>query len=177
MILILAIMLGLVGSYIIYLSWKRHSKGLAISGWCCLFASLPALIVQFGLEYGSVLAVFLPALYVWLGIFQEQKKQIYPNEINKPHQAISFNFKKIVVNSWNIIYQLVLLLFVSGVITICLVDLIPIAKPEQLALGMIAMPIVWAGLSFWHLVSTNKTASLTFSLFSSLAASIYLFVV
>jgi hypothetical protein len=175
MILLLAIALGIIGSYLLYISWKQHKGILALLGWGCLIATLPLLIMTLGAEYGTVFALGLPSLYVWLGIFGEQKTQP-PKHIDKQHKSTQFNGKKLLKNSGYIVYHLILLMLVSSLLVIAALDLLPLERPNQLAAGVIIIPVVWSGLSFWHLASSKTRTPLLFSAFASLASSIYLFV-
>ncbi|MEM5499391.1 hypothetical protein WNY77_18410 [Paraglaciecola mesophila] len=176
MILSLAAALGLVGCYVLYMSWKQHSARYALAGWGCLFATLPLLIAALGVEYGVVFALGLPALYVWLGILREQKPTMPSKHIVKPNQPIQFNANKLAKNSGFILYHLVLLMIVSSLLVIASLDILPLERPTQLVTGVIILPVVWSGLSFWHLACENKRNPLIFSAFISLASSLYLFV-
>ncbi|WP_041713154.1 hypothetical protein [Paraglaciecola sp. T6c] len=176
MILLLAIALGLLGCYVLYMSWKQHSTRYALAGWGCLLATLPLLIVALGTEYGVVFALGLPALYVWLGILREQKTQMPSKHIVKADKSIQFNANKLAKNSGYILYHLVLLMVVSSLLVIASLDILPLERPTQLVTGVIILPLVWSGLSFWHLSCENKRNPLIFSIFVSLASSLYLFV-
>lgn len=176
MILILAIVLGMAGSYLLYLSWKRHSTPFAISGWACLLATFPFWIMAVGPEYGSVFALSLPAIYVWAGITNEQKRQPLSNPISKPNLAISWKGKKVLRNSGYVFYHLILLMLISGLLAATFADFIPATRPAQLASGIITLPLIWSGLSFWHLVAHNKRLPLLASLLGSIASGVYLFV-
>jgi hypothetical protein len=176
MILLLAIALGLLGCYVLYMSWKQHSTRYALAGWGCLLATLPLLIVALGSEYGVVFALGLPALYVWLGILSEQKIQMPSKHIVKADKPIQFNANKLAKNSGYILYHLVLLMVVSSLLVIASLDILPLERPTQLVTGVIILPLVWSGLSFWHLSCEKKRNPLIFSVFVSLASSLYLFV-
>ena len=176
MILLLAIALGLIGSYLLYVSWKQHKNVFALAGWGCLLTTLPLLIMALGTEYGTVFALSLPALYVWLGILHEQKSQMPNKHIDRQSIPLQFNGRKLARNSGYILYHLILLMIVSSLIAIALLDVSPLERPAQLALGVITVPMIWSGLSFWHLASTNKRNPLLFSALVSVASSLYLFV-
>ncbi|GGZ79231.1 hypothetical protein [Paraglaciecola chathamensis] len=175
MILLLAIALGLIGSYLLYISWKQNNKFAALAGWVSLFVTVPLLVMDLGPEFGTVFALGLPALYVWLGILREQKTQP-PKHIERQYKKTQFNGKKLLKNSGYIVYHLILLMLVSSLLVIAALDLLPLERPNQLAAGVIIIPLVWSGLSFWHLASSKTRTPLLFSAFVSLASSIYLFV-
>ena len=63
MILLLAIALGLIGSYLLYISWKQNNKFAALAGWVSLFVTVPLLVMDLGPEFGTV---FAPVSYTHL---------------------------------------------------------------------------------------------------------------
>lgn len=174
--MMLTIAIGMIGSILLHISWKRHSTIFAVFGWVCLLVTLPLWFIDTGWEYGSVFALFLPAIYVWFSILRERKTQKESRNIEKLHTPIHWNNRKVINNTWLIVYHLILLMLVSSLLTIVLVDFLPLDRPTQLAIGIITLPLIWAGLSFWHLVAIHKRLALIFSLLSSITTSIYLFV-
>ncbi|WP_166425585.1 hypothetical protein [Paraglaciecola sp. 20A4] len=176
MILLFAIALGLIGSYLLYLSWKQHRAILATFGWGSLLATVPLFVMALGEEFGTVFALSLPAVYVWMGIIQEKKTQLPSKHIERVIAQPQFNAKKLMRNSSYVLYHLVLLMIVSSLLAIALLDLLPLERLTELATGIIILPLIWSGLSFWHLAATNKRNPLLFSALVSVASSLYLFV-
>ena len=71
----LALLMGLGGCALIYQGWKAHSLAYAIPGWAITFMSLPLWIAAEGTEFGLIYGLCMPALFVWFGVFKEQKRQ------------------------------------------------------------------------------------------------------
>lgn len=175
MILVLAVLFGVMGSYLLYISWKGHSHVLAVCGWSCMLATLPLWVMNSGAEYGTVFALSVPAIFVWLGIFSEQKTQSIPKHIEKSEMPIRWQGKSVAIHSWYVVYHLIVLMLVSSLMVIAFANVLPLDRPTQLAVGIILLPLVWAILSFWHLVSEQKRMPLLFSVLGTLLAGLYLF--
>ena len=172
---VLATTAGLSGSYLVYLSWKRHSTPLAVWGWALLLGSIPIWIFAQGPEFGTIYALCLPAFFVWLGIFQEQKWQQSTNPVFKTTTQWRWNNAKVWANTGHVLFVLPVLMLASSSITISMVFLLPMSDANKMATGVIALPIVWGVMAFWYQISANKKAPLLFSVIGTALSCYHLF--
>jgi len=170
-----ATLLTLVFTYIVYISWKKQSASLAWVGWLGLFGNTSIWITASGPEFGVIYAFFLPAIFVWLGIYSEQKKLSISSPIVKSQTKWQWQPKKVSQNVGHGLYLLIGLLLVSSLLTIAGVYLLPMSEPTKMAIGIITVPMIWGILAFWYLATTSKIKPLLFSLFSIIACGAFLF--
>ena len=171
----LASLVGIVGSYLVYSGWKTHSTRLAASGWVSLLATLPLWIAAQGIEYGVIYALSLPAFFVWLGIYQEQKWQGQTKTIQKDKTDWRWNGRKVLNNVGLVLYMFPLLMIICGLISVSLVYLMPISDTNRVAIAIIAFPILWALFTYWYLVSANKQLPFAIQVIGATASGTYLF--
>ena len=163
MIYILAIVLAGAGSFGLYKGWKTQRWVYSVIGWLVIaFTFLLWNSVQ-GVEFGSIFAISLPALLVWLWIALERKYQAV-KVIQKPHQALPWHTKSVLSHTALVLYHLIFLMILSSVMCIALIDFLPVLRVTQIAIGIICLPIIWSLLSFWHLMSNKKLLTIILNL-------------
>lgn len=172
---VFATLAGLIGSYLVYFSWKRHSHSIAALGWTCLMASLPLWILAQGPEFGVIYGLSLPALYVWLGVLKEQKWQGSVKVIPKDTTQWCWNGRKVAINFAIALYMLPGLMVLSSVMTTSAVYLLPTSEANQMAIGIIALPVLWGCLAHWYLVSVNKRPPLLITFIGAGLSAFHLF--
>lgn len=171
----LALLMGLVGCVLIYQGWKTHSRPYAFSGWVITFMSLPLWIAAEGPEFGLIYGLCMPALFIWLGVLKEQKRQKETPDIVKHATKWSWNRRKVMANTANVLFLLPGLMIISSLLTITGVYFLPITEPSQMATGIIMLPMLWGILSYWYLATPNKRIPLSFCLLSATLCAFYLF--
>lgn len=171
----LAILAGLGGCYLVYLSWKNQRPIKAVMGWGCMFSSLPFWSLGQGAEFGTLYALSLPAFFVWISISQERKWLGPVKELNKNATTWEWNGHKVISNLGLIFYILPVLMLFSSVMTLSFVHILPINEANQMAVAIIALPLLWGALTFWHLVSAKKVVPLLVSIAGASVSVFHLF--
>lgn len=175
MTLISAVLLGLLACVFLYISWKRRTELFAGLGWGALLATLPLWTLAMGAEYGSVFALSLPALYVWLFIAREQKWQANTPIKFKTRQKLTIRWRNVLSGLGKILYLLPLLMLVSALLTLTFVRLLPAIEVNQIAVGIIALPVVWGALACWFFTAKNPRVPLIFNTLTTIFCGLYLF--
>jgi len=177
--IILVLLLTVLSSFLLYKGWKSHHRRTIFLGWVGLLLTLPLWKILVGAEFSIIFTLCVPAIAVWIWILKAQKKTTAfssSKQIIKPHSQLQWHTPSVLKHSAVIVYHFILLLLMSSVITIALVDLFPILRSSQIAIAIIVIPIIWAILSFYHLVSIKKWQSVVVSLLITSISALYLFV-
>lgn len=173
MTIILALLLCASAVAGVYLSWRQ---GRAL-GWvtALLLLVLSALVfsVTTGWEKGLTYALFLPALFIWLPIFREHTRSPFVVK-TVTAKAQDFRLPRILLHTATGLTVLVLQLLFSVIITLALVQGLPMAETGQLALVVVIQPILWAAMIYHYLGRTARLKPLGGQLLVSLLCGLTL---
>lgn len=165
----------LLSSYFLFLSWKTHKFITAISGWVSLLISLYFWHLALGSEFGLLFCLGMLSVFVWLWVFSQYKWQRH-TVLNKQTKPLKWNSQSILRNTALVLHHYILLMVISSLLTITVIHLLPLERTTQIAAGIITIPIVWAVLSFWQLVTMKPWQTFIFSVLGGTASALYLFV-
>ncbi len=169
MLMLISFLLTLVCVGIFYMSWQSQSSRLFILACVVLIASNVCWSFWLGWELGLVFSVSVIPILVWPLIAREQKSvgnvETIPRRTLPPlkwGQAITHT------GHWLVVMLVHMLL--ATIVTVCLCFWLPIEETNQLALGIVLLPLVWAAMSYFYLTSKTYWQTLILQAFVALLA-------
>ncbi|MBO1254408.1 hypothetical protein J3L16_01770 [Alteromonas sp. 5E99-2] len=148
---------------------------MATLGWVCLLASFYFWHVALGSEFGVLFGLGTLSVFVWIWIVSQYKWQ-KNSTLNKQSKPLAWNNQSVLRNTAWVLHHFIILMVISSLFTIAFINLLPIERTTQVAAGIISIPIVWAILSLWQLVTVKPWQTFIITLLGGTASALYLFV-
>ncbi|WP_018982541.1 hypothetical protein [Salinimonas chungwhensis] len=151
---ILALISCVMASAAVYLSWRQRTTIAWVSALPLLGLSAFAFSRAGGWEQAVFLALFLPGIIVWAGIFAE--RSFKPFDRKKPVlRALDISWHKAAGHITTGAILLIAQLGLSLILAVSISRLLPVEDAGQLAICVVLQPLFWAGMMF-HFMSRNK---------------------
>ena len=161
MIFVLAGLLLIVAAIsCLYRGWSvkgRAGLPFTIAGWLTLVAAVCVMSIGAGTRFAVAFAFIAISLSAWLLIVAVRTRR-QRTRINSAKRD-TINWRGVTTS---LVPQLIkAIVFVpvcgtlAGLITVGATHLLPFERVDNIALGIYAMPLVWAALAIWYMAATN----------------------